>query len=235
MRRGNRASRSGFWLAVSNPPPWQTDSPIEVVNVLPGGQTSRLGNSTAISNAATATTPAAASSSPLELTPPSIHRLTRNRKEPMSLEDILMKLRSPEPAASPIDRLQQLVAMRGTPQPSGGLDVLARAQAPLGRGGTPEENIALARAMAQRKYGWDRDELRALVELGGRESGWRQDAENPSSGAYGIPQALPATKMNAKAQAGDPRAQIAWMLRYIKERYGSPSAALAHHDRANWY
>jgi hypothetical protein len=158
----------------------------------------------------------------------------------LALEDILTKLRTPEPTPSPTDRLQQLVAMRAQPATgpaAPGLDSLAggRVPMPAGRGGTPEQNIALARALAQRKYGWDREELRALVELGGRESGWRADAKNPTSGAFGIPQALPATKMNAKAQAGDPRAQIAWMLNYIKERYGSPSQALAWHDAHNWY
>lgn len=85
---------------------------------------------------------------------------------------------------------------------------------------------------------WPVSEWPALLELWNRESGWNPGARNPSSGAYGIPQALPASKMGAAAQGSDAaaaRAQIAWGLRYIKDRYGSPSAALAFHDGHNWY
>ncbi|MBN8867517.1 MAG: hypothetical protein J0H98_08180 [Solirubrobacterales bacterium] len=78
----------------------------------------------------------------------------------------------------------------------------------------------------------------ALKELWTRESGWNPAARNPSSGAYGIPQALPASKMGPAAQGTGPaaaKAQIAWGLNYIKERYGTPSAALAFHNSHNWY
>lgn len=101
--------------------------------------------------------------------------------------------------------------------------------------GTPEQNIALARFLAEKKFGWTGDEWKALLEIGGRESGWEETARNESSGAFGIAQALPATKMNAKAQAGDVAAQVRWMLNYIKQRYGTPSAALAFHDAHGWY
>lgn len=78
-------------------------------------------------------------------------------------------------------------------------------------------------------FGWGQGEFPSLERLWEGESGWRWDAKNPSSGAYGIPQALPASKM---ASAGpdwktNPATQILWGLRYIKDRgdYGSPSAA----------
>ena len=75
-----------------------------------------------------------------------------------------------------------------------------------------------------------------LVSLWNRESGWRYDAYNPS-GAYGIPQALPGSKM---ASAGsdwqtNPATQIKWGLGYISGVYGSPCNAWAHEEADNWY
>jgi hypothetical protein len=70
-----------------------------------------------------------------------------------------------------------------------------------------------------------------------RESGWNTQADNPSSGAYGIPQALPGSKM---ASAGsdwqtNPATQIKWGLGYIKQTYGTPSAAWTFWQSHNWY
>lgn len=75
------------------------------------------------------------------------------------------------------------------------------------------------------------------VALWNQESGWRWDATNPTSGAYGIPQALPADKM---ASAGadwqtNPATQIKWGIGYIAGRYGNPSNAEAHERANNWY
>lgn len=86
-------------------------------------------------------------------------------------------------------------------------------------------------------YGWGQDQMSALSILWEKESNWRTTATNSSSGAYGIVQALPASKM---ASAGadwetNYKTQIKWGLDYIKERYGSPSAALSFHYAHNWY
>ncbi|WP_284975650.1 hypothetical protein [Arthrobacter sp. efr-133-TYG-104] len=86
-------------------------------------------------------------------------------------------------------------------------------------------------------YGWGQGEMTALNALWEKESGWRTTATNASSGAYGIVQSLPASKM---ATAGadwqtNYQTQIKWGLDYIKQRYGSPSAALAFHLANNWY
>jgi hypothetical protein len=75
-----------------------------------------------------------------------------------------------------------------------------------------------------------------LLDLWNQESGWIYDAENPS-GAYGIPQALPASKM---ASAGadyltDPTTQIRWGLGYISEIYGTPCDAWDHEEADGWY
>jgi hypothetical protein len=85
--------------------------------------------------------------------------------------------------------------------------------------------------------GWQRDQYSCLVKLWERESNWRYNASNRSSGAYGIPQALPGVKM---ATAGadwltNPETQIRWGIGYIKGRYGSPCGALAHSDKIGWY
>ena len=85
--------------------------------------------------------------------------------------------------------------------------------------------------------GWEFTQYSFLVKLWERESNWRWSATNKSSGAYGIPQSLPATKM---ASAGsdwrtNPETQIRWGVGYIDSRYGSPCAALAHSDEHNWY
>lgn len=91
------------------------------------------------------------------------------------------------------------------------------------------------------QMGWDGAEWTALQELWNRESGWNNHAKNASSGAYGIPQALPYTKMPKLAwpeSAGgksDPTTQIQWGLNYIKSRYGSPSMAWAHEQANSWY
>jgi hypothetical protein len=76
-----------------------------------------------------------------------------------------------------------------------------------------------------------------LEPLWERESGWSASAENPSSGAYGIPQALPADKM---ASAGpdwesDADTQVRWGVGYIDATYGSPCNALAHENEFGWY
>jgi hypothetical protein len=76
-----------------------------------------------------------------------------------------------------------------------------------------------------------------LVNLWNAESNWRWNADNPASGAYGIPQALPAAKM---ASAGpdyltNAFTQLLWGLGYIKSTYGSPCAAWAHEQKYHWY
>lgn len=67
----------------------------------------------------------------------------------------------------------------------------------------------------------------------GRESGCNPGAINPSSGACGIPQALPCSKMNCSLS--DPVCQLRWMENYVMNRYGSWENAKAHHDANNWY
>ena len=85
--------------------------------------------------------------------------------------------------------------------------------------------------------GWAANEMQCLMKLWTKESDWKTTATNPSSGAYGVVQSLPAEKM---ASAGadyrtNYRTQINWGLQYVKDRYGSPCRALNFHYAHNWY
>jgi hypothetical protein len=87
------------------------------------------------------------------------------------------------------------------------------------------------------KFGFATSEMSALIPMWNHESNWNQYAQNPSSGSYGIPQALPAEKMASVAAdwRTNPATQIRWGLGYIKGRYGSPSQAWAFWQANSWY
>ena len=87
------------------------------------------------------------------------------------------------------------------------------------------------------QFGFAADQFECLDSLWTKESGWDVHADNPTSSAYGIPQALPGSKM---ATAGadwvdNPATQIRWGLGYIEAVYGSPCGAWAHSQSVNWY
>ncbi|WP_130011856.1 lytic transglycosylase domain-containing protein [Serinicoccus sediminis] len=127
--------------------------------------------------------------------------------------------RSQERAAQPQPAAQPEPQPEPEPQPVYSGDARGIAQSMLG------------------SYGWGMDQWGCLDSLWQKESGWNHTASNPSSGAYGIPQSLPGSKM---ATAGadwqtNPATQIEWGLGYISGRYGSPCAAWAHSQAVNWY
>ncbi len=104
--------------------------------------------------------------------------------------------------------------------------------------GVPDPGTAqaIARDML-RARGWGEDQYRCLVSLWNKESRWNVSAHNVASGAYGIPQALPGSKM---ASAGadwktNPGTQITWGLGYIAARYGTPCGAWASSQERGWY
>ena len=102
--------------------------------------------------------------------------------------------------------------------------------------GTKADYQAYARQRCN-DYGWSESDYYSLVALWNKESGWNPTSRNRSSGAYGIPQALPAGKM---ASAGSDyltnyKTQINWGLSYIKGRYGNPSNAYNHLASRGWY
>lgn len=86
-------------------------------------------------------------------------------------------------------------------------------------------------------YGWSEEDYYALVMLWNRESSWNPNAINKKSGACGIPQSLPCSKMSSAGAdyRTNYQTQIRWGLNYIKARYGSPANAWGHSQRKGWY
>ena len=87
------------------------------------------------------------------------------------------------------------------------------------------------------RFNWGEAEYKCLDDLWHRESGWNHYADNPNSSAYGIPQALPGSKMASEGEDWETnyRTQIRWGLRYIESRYSSPCNAWQHFTKKNWY
>jgi hypothetical protein len=113
------------------------------------------------------------------------------------------------------------------------------------RAAQPRDAVVLAPAGSPQQiaatmlgsFGWSASEFGCLDPLWEHESGWSVTADNVGTGAYGIPQALPGSRM---ASAGpdwqtDAATQIKWGLEYIKDTYGSPCAAWDHEQATGWY
>jgi hypothetical protein len=127
-------------------------------------------------------------------------------------------------------------------QPRSGTGKAALLAQPTGAAVTGTEDISdedprvIARALLT-EFGFAQSEFGCLDSIYSQESGWRWNADNPRSSAYGIPQALPGSKM---ASAGadwrtNPVTQIRWGLGYIRDRYGSPCEAWAFKRVRGWY
>jgi peptidoglycan DL-endopeptidase CwlO len=168
---------------------------------------------------------AATSSAPARPTAlPSAGRLTTGRPatgRPATGRPATGRPPTGRPAATHVPRSVKLATVL---EPAAGT-----ASAPL----TPRQ---VARQMLG-SFGWSQRQFPYLNWLWDRESGWNVYAENPYSGAYGIPQALPGAKM---ATAGpdwrtSARTQIRWGLRYIRSTYGSPLRAWEHEVTYGWY
>jgi hypothetical protein len=94
----------------------------------------------------------------------------------------------------------------------------------------------IGRIMAAER-GWTGEQWTCLDLLWTKESNWKWYADNPSSSAYGIPQALPGRRMASEGSdwATNPVTQIKWGLNYIDGRYGTPCSAWSHSKATNWY
>ena len=106
----------------------------------------------------------------------------------------------------------------------------------MNAGGSKAEIQAYAHSLVL-SYGWSEYDYECLVKLWNRESGWNPNAVNKRSGACGVPQSLPCSKM--KSEGSDYRTnyktQVRWGLKYIKARYGSPANAWGHSQQKGWY
>ena len=94
-----------------------------------------------------------------------------------------------------------------------------------------------AASYIQHQYGWESAQFGCLSQLWDRESHWNANAHNSSSGAHGIPQALPGNKMASFGSDWytNPATQVKWGAHYIKGRYGNPCGALGHSQSTGWY
>lgn len=136
--------------------------------------------------------------------------------------------------------IQQLNAINSQKVQAPGVATLQGGGAGLGSAkgsipSNPKANFTFAQQIAP-QFGWSADDLAAWYTLGMKESGWNNNAQNPTSTAYGIGQFLDSTwKGVGGSKTNDPRLQVQYMAQYIKNRYGSPSKALAFHLAHNWY
>jgi len=133
-----------------------------------------------------------------------------------------------------VNNAKPAVYIVGTGKPVG-LNIDAKAAA--GNTGTPRGNMHFAQAYIAQKYSWNQAQFGCLVSLWNRESHWNHAARNRNSGAYGIPQAMPGSKMSqfgADWQT-NPVTQIKWGANYISRRYNTPCGALSHSNSTGWY
>lgn len=103
--------------------------------------------------------------------------------------------------------------------------------------GTKAEYQAYAKNLCINTYGWTENDFNCLVKLVEKESGWNPNAVNKSSGAAGLFQTLPASKMASEGSdyMTNYKTQVKWGLKYIKNRYGTPSNAWSFWQNHKWY
>jgi uncharacterized protein YabE (DUF348 family) len=134
-----------------------------------------------------------------------------------------------------VEESRELVSDGVTAEPVAKIVVQGSKARPTGPAAAASAKDTARQLVAAR--GWGADQFQCLDRLWTKESNWNPSAANPSSGAYGIPQSLPGSKM---ASAGadwrtNPATQITWGLNYIAASYGTPCAAWGHSQARNWY
>jgi len=148
---------------------------------------------------------------------------------------------TPQPASEsdlPADTTPSLLELDGVKNVDAStmaLLSLAIRQVELAR--EPQGAKQVAKALIAEKYQWGEEQYSCLNKLWTKESHWNYKARNKVSGAHGIAQALPATKMEVVGTdwRTNPVTQISWGLKYINERYDSPCKAWSKFKRSRWY
>jgi hypothetical protein len=117
------------------------------------------------------------------------------------------------------------------------MSLVSSASASVELARTPDGAREVAKSLMEENYGWGDKQYACLDDLWIKESHWNYRASNKRTGAHGIPQALPATKMESVGTdwRTNPVTQISWGLRYIEVRYETPCKAWAKFKRSNWY
>lgn len=142
--------------------------------------------------------------------------------------------REAEAAAAATRLARERAAQRQQAQTKAARDAAVAEARPAG--GTPEQNRALGRFLVL-EHGWSEAQFDCYDRLIVSESDWRTTADNPSSSAYGIPQALPGSKMSSAGADWEtnPETQILWSFGYIEDVYGTPCSAWSFKQSNNWY
>lgn len=96
-------------------------------------------------------------------------------------------------------------------------------------------NVSAYHEYAKSYGNYDDTQMSCLINLWNRESGWNPNSYNKSSGACGIPQALPCSKISKSEGSNDWKAQIRWGIKYISARYKTPCGAWKHFQKKHWY
>jgi hypothetical protein len=198
------------------------------------------------STTAVVTWPSSASASSAQLTSVSQPQLTGESQSELGKEEALRarlasQAKSQKEAAARKAAAQEAAARKAAQEAAAKKKAAAAKEAAAAaqkkvraeESGTPEQ---IAQAMLS-QFGWSSGQLSCLEPLWDRESGWNVYAYNASSGAYGIPQALPGSRMASAGANWQSSAytQIKWGLEYIQGTYGSPCAAWAHEEDDGWY
>lgn len=133
---------------------------------------------------------------------------------------------------------REAVTVKEKPKPVAPPPAAKKATSGAPAAGTPDPGTAQAIAYQDvHARGWGDDQYNCLVALWNKESHWNVYSYNKSSGAYGIPQALPGSKMGSVGAdwQTNPATQITWGLGYITGRYGTPCGAWSHSQSTGWY
>ena len=135
----------------------------------------------------------------------------------------------------PTPSLLELDAVKTVDASAMALISVAARQVDLAR--QPAGAREIAKSLIAANYTWSEKQFTCLDQLWTKESHWNYKARNRVSGAHGIAQALPATKMEIVGTdwRTNPVTQITWGLKYISERYNTPCAAWSKFKRSNWY
>ncbi len=161
---------------------------------------------------------------------------------PVTLGTASKRVSVPEPTEEPTDERTEALRASTPLSRSGGRKDADRAkdQTPKAPESQPEEDLSdadprdIGLALLP-EYGFSTDQFSCLDALYVSESDWRVDADNPTSSAYGIPQALTSMHDLPSGYMTDPEVQIRWGLEYIKDSYGSPCSAWEFKQSNNWY
>jgi hypothetical protein len=140
----------------------------------------------------------------------------------------------PEVRTRPVSRSDQRTSVDATKAKA--LDQGSGGQVTRTEDLTSKDPRTIARAMLS-QFGFGADQFTCLDSIYSQESGWNVHAANPSSSAYGIPQALPGSKMSSAGGdwENDAATQIRWGLGYIQGRYGTPCGAWGFKQGHGWY